>query len=87
MYLRVGVVGLGNVGGALIKAMAHCGSLGTIYGYDIDKAKRDSYNSLIRVKIVSNLSEIADKCDTVFVCVPTDGGYAQDYKNISKYSY
>lgn len=62
MKPKIGVIGLGVVGGALYKALRTWHNKGLIVGYDKDSTK--THNSW---------SEILE-CHYVFICVPTDKG-------------
>tara|TARA_Y100000310_G_scaffold281535_1_gene302074 strand:+ start:983 stop:1849 length:867 start_codon:yes stop_codon:yes gene_type:complete len=55
----IGIVGQGFVGSALREGMKHAFTVET---YDIDPAKEPT---------CSNVSELVDKCNIVFVCLPT----------------
>lgn len=64
--MKIGVIGLGVVGGALYEALTlyhkQKDDNKIIYGYDIDPFKSlDEWKEII-------------KCDWVFICVPTDSG-------------
>lgn len=67
--IRVGFIGTGNMGGAIIKGIAAAyGSEAEIYAYDLDTAKLALLESA-GVKAVSSEGEICEKCKYVFLAI------------------
>ena len=68
--MKIGVIGLGVVGGTLFKVLKETHGKYKIYGYDIDDEK-----------CIDGWSQIVT-CNWVFVCVPTDSG-KDEFRNWS----
>lgn len=66
--LRVGCVGLGNMGGALIKALSGRGNT-EIFGYDPDEAKVKAFAQLPDFSARASAGEVFQAAEFVFVAV------------------
>ena len=67
MKKNTGFIGLGNMGGALIRGLsATCGS-DQLFGYDSEPSKIDEFNGIITA--CGSAQEIMDRCDTIILAV------------------
>ena len=66
---KIGCIGCGVMGGALIRAVAKIVDASNIYLYDTDTAKRDSLAKEIGACTVENGSEVATKVDYLILAV------------------
>jgi putative dehydrogenase len=65
---RIGVIGLGNMGGALAASLLSAGY--PTWGFDIDRARLERFESLGGRATISP-AEVADSCDTMIASLPT----------------
>lgn len=77
MY-KVGIVGLGFLGGSLAKALRNSGEVESIIACDTNI---DSLNAAMEEKVIDSFVEVIDgsfsECDFVFICTPVN--YIVDY--------
>lgn len=80
--MNIGFIGSGNMGGAIIKAVATQSSH-TLYVYDKDTAKLNSLASEYSVNAAGNIAEIVEKAQVIFICVKpvAIAAVLQDIKN------
>jgi prephenate dehydrogenase len=67
--VKIGIVGLGLIGGSLAMAGTRAGH--EIYGFDVDT---DVINSALQQKIIvdsKNISQLSQSCDLIVLCVPS----------------
>lgn len=85
--MKIGFVGSGNMGGAIIKAVSS-NSDHDIYVYDKDQAKVDTLAADCGIKPAVSIAEIVTECDVVFICVkPNVISYVlDDIKNVNGYA-
>ncbi len=67
---KIGFIGAGNMGGAIMKGIAKSGmsSDTEIYAFDMDKEKVNSLSEY-GIKAAESANEICDNCDIVFLAV------------------
>lgn len=67
---RIGFIGLGNMGGAIVERML---SLNVeVIGYDTNQAALDKF-AVLGLSSANSVKEVADRASLVIVCVPTGG--------------
>ena len=66
--MNIGFIGSGNMGGAIIKAVAKNGKH-TVYVYDKDICKVDSLAAEYGIIPCQNIAEIVEKAEVIFICV------------------
>ena len=66
--MKVGFIGLGNVGGKLSESLIKCNFELTVN--DLDKKLTDEFKSK-GAKIAMNAKEIAEKNDLIITCLPS----------------
>ncbi len=65
---RVGIIGLGNMGGALSASLLSAGF--STFGFDIDPARMQRFEAL-GGRSASSVAEVAERCDTLIASLPT----------------
>jgi putative dehydrogenase len=65
---RIGVVGLGNMGGALSASLLRAGF--STWGFDIDRARLDAFEAAGGL-VASSPADVAAGCDTVITSLPS----------------
>ena len=85
---NIGLIGCGAMGSAMAKGMVEKDGVdpGSVYLYDINKARRDVLAGEIKVNSAENLAELIDHCQHVFIAVkPQDiEGLLYSIKDIVK---
>ncbi|HRZ67071.1 MAG TPA: pyrroline-5-carboxylate reductase [Candidatus Omnitrophota bacterium] len=86
---RIGIIGLGNMGGAVMRGLARTRSggagAGALAGYDCDPAKARAAGRIARVKAFSSAAELARLSDIVVIAVkPKD--FAQAAREVSAHA-
>lgn len=69
MNIKIGVLGTGNMGGAIIKGLSGCGKTYEIYAYDINITLTEQLSSQYPINVMSSAQELTEKCDVVIVAV------------------
>ena len=71
MDIKLGFIGTGNMGTAIIKSIVKSGVIpaGEIYIYDIDKERLDKLAGETGAKIVKSEGEIVEKSDIIILAV------------------
>ena len=72
--MNIGFVGVGNMGGAIVKGYAGSGEAagdpGALYIYDSDREKTAALEALgLHVRVAGSISELADGSDAIVLCV------------------
>ncbi len=67
---KLGFIGLGNMGGAIVKRLLSCGV--EVTGFDLDKQVMNKFE-LQGLVPASSVRDVADQCSLVVVCIPTGG--------------
>jgi L-threonate 2-dehydrogenase len=65
---RVGIIGLGNMGGALAASLLSAGF--PTWGFDIDAGRRERFDGL-GGRVTMSPADVADSCDTLIASLPT----------------
>ena len=84
---KIGIVGLGLMGGSLAKSFAHLDDVDEIVAYDMDfKSLEKAKNEKIISKISYDIDENFENLDFIFICTPVNTiyEYAKKLKNIVK---
>lgn len=82
---NIGIVGLGNMGGAIAKGLLKSKEKFTIFAFDLDKKKADSFADMGAV-LVSSVKEMTKKCTYIIVAVKPNV-YFDVLKTISEGGY
>lgn len=71
MNIKLGFIGTGNMGSALIKGIIKAKILDsqTIYAFDTDTSKLKGLAEQSGINICTNCSELVEKCDYIILCV------------------
>lgn len=86
MY-NIGIIGIGFLGGSLIKSLSKSKKINNIIAYDINE---ESLKMALREKTITTYTTKIDdsfsKCDIIFICTPVSfiSGYIERLKNIVK---
>ncbi len=64
--MKVGIIGAGNMGSAILKGIAHDYE---VYVYDIDEAKINSLTKVCTFKVCSSEEEVIDSCSYIILAV------------------
>jgi putative dehydrogenase len=65
---RVGIIGLGNMGGALAASLLSAGF--PTWGFDIDAGRRERFDGL-GGRVTMSPADVTDSCDTLIASLPT----------------
>jgi pyrroline-5-carboxylate reductase len=68
---RIGIVGLGNMGGAILSGLISSGAVGkaAVAGFDIEPDRRAGAGKRYSILISRSLSELIKRCDIVIIAV------------------
>ncbi len=77
--MKVGVIGLGNMGTAILKGLAKNADKDFLYGYDKDAEKNRIIKKELRINICKDIKDIFNKSEVIFLCVKP-----QDLKEVLK---
>ncbi|GAB4305687.1 MAG: pyrroline-5-carboxylate reductase [Promethearchaeota archaeon] len=69
MELALGVVGVGNMGGAIVRGVLDRGLSPRVFLYDVDQARCDAFSGDSRVVVCSSLGELASSCRVILLAV------------------
>lgn len=64
---NIGFLGLGNMGGALIKGLSETVSKENIFGFDTNSTQCDAFSQ--QITVTTSAQELADQCDILFCAV------------------
>ena len=80
--IRVGFIGTGNMGKAIMKAVAMAGDIpaAAIRAYDIDRVKARDFCETIGSYCAESAAEVVDACELVFLCVKPSAVEASLYE-------
>ncbi|MDD5051801.1 MAG: prephenate dehydrogenase [Sulfuricurvum sp.] len=71
--MRIGIVGLGLMGGSMALALKHLSFITSIVGSDHNKEHQQIALSRGLVQAIVPFSELKQACDVIFLAVPVDG--------------
>lgn len=69
MSIKVGVIGTGNMGGAIIKGILSSGRAYEVYAYDINTKLTDDLKSKYPIAVMPSVQELTGMCDVVIAAV------------------
>lgn len=83
--MKVGIVGLGLIGGSLGLALRNMKLISLVLGYDIDENNQKEALNLGLVDEIANLQEMKKRCDMIFLAIPVGAiiQILQDLKDIN----
>ncbi|ELR69645.1 Prephenate and/or arogenate dehydrogenase [Fulvivirga imtechensis AK7] len=70
--MKAGVVGIGLIGGSIVKDLRHVGSISKIYGTDLNPEHCKEALELGLVDEITSLTEMIKKTDLIIISIPVD---------------
>lgn len=71
MGLNVGIIGIGFIGGSLIKSLSKSKKISSILAFDTNEnSLKSAYNDGFITKYVLDINEEFSNCDIIFICTP-----------------
>lgn len=85
--MKIGFIGSGNMGGAIIKAVAGKSSH-DLYVYDKDQGKVNALVTGCGIKATQSIAAVVIECDVIFICVKPNviSTVLEAIKNVSCYA-
>lgn len=74
-YMKLGFIGAGNMGGAILKGCVESGKFASrdIYVCDKDPERRKSWEELLLINTTEDVAIVVDTCDIIIVGIKPDG--------------
>lgn len=84
--MKVGIVGLGHIGGSLGLCLKQMKLISSVSGYDLSKENEEEALKLGLVHEILSLEEIKKNCDVIFLAIPVNAiiSVLQNLKDIDK---
>ena len=70
--MKVGIIGLGLIGGSLGLCLKDMKLIDRVYGYDLSKENEKTALDLGLVNEILSFDEIKQKCDVIFLAIPVE---------------
>ena len=69
MSVKVGIIGTGNMGGAIIKGLCSSKRAYEIYAYDINTGLTEQFKRQYSITVMPSIQELTKECDIVIAAV------------------
>ncbi|PSM51580.1 chorismate mutase / prephenate dehydrogenase [Campylobacter blaseri] len=70
--MKIGIIGLGLIGGSLGLCLKDMKLVDSVFGYDIDKNNEKEALNLGLVNDIFSFEELKTKCDVIFLAIPVE---------------